>query len=114
MKKIWIPEENDCGQDLWDEDDAIVEHIQRNNLDPDKTLRLSHVIGKPILQALIPPKAIADLDARVDCYAPDDPALAGIPKTAVDYDTWSNVINRADKDKNEAEESFGYDDYLSL
>jgi hypothetical protein len=114
MKKIWIPEENDCGQDLWDEDDAIVEHIQRNNLDPDKTLRLSHVIGKPILQALIPPKAIADLDARVDCYAPDDPALAEIPKTAIDYDTWSNVVNRADKDKNEPEDAFGYDDYLSF
>lgn len=51
--------------------------------------------GNVILQVMIPPKAIPLLDARVNCFAPDDPDW--LTRPPADYDNWQNVNNVADK-----------------
>ncbi|KAF2864894.1 hypothetical protein BDV95DRAFT_600095 [Massariosphaeria phaeospora] len=99
IDKIWIPAKNECDERIWWRDNVrIPDHIKDNGLDPDRALRLAivdSIPGAPTYQILIPPKAIDMLDARVDCFAADDPHW--LFKPAADYDNWKNVKNPKDK-----------------
>jgi hypothetical protein len=102
IDKIWIPAKDECGAKLWwSHETNIAAHIRKNDLDPDSTLRISRVSfrpqGFPSYQVLIPAKAIALLDARVDCFAPKDPALEEIRRPDVEFDHWKNVYNNQDR-----------------
>ncbi|KAJ5832617.1 hypothetical protein N7474_000928 [Penicillium riverlandense] len=73
VPKIWIPKYDDCGNFLWDDEEAIENYITDLGYDPEKTVRIAEIHKlEDFIQTALPEGLLnsegGGLDLRAQCF----------------------------------------------